>query len=59
MEGQDVEINVKNRRGVTLPCSLQHWFFCSNKALYHCCPQEGTEILNICYFYTFKTFEDF
>jgi hypothetical protein len=56
MEGQDVAINVKNQRGVTLPRTPL--VFCSNKALYHFCMQEATAIMNRCFLYTFGTFDD-
>jgi hypothetical protein len=56
MEGQDVAINVKNQRGVTLPRTPL--VFCSNKALYHFCMQEATAIMNRCFLYTFSTFDD-
>ena len=56
MEGQDVAINVKNQRGVTLPRTPL--VFCSNKALYHFCLQEASAIMNRCYMYTFRTYDD-
>jgi hypothetical protein len=56
MEGQDVSINVKNQRGVTLPRTPL--VFCSNKTLWHFCMQESTEIWNRCYMYTFNTLDD-
>lgn len=56
MEGQDVAINVKNQRGVTLPRTPL--IFCSNKSLCHFCMQEATSIMNRCYLYTFNTFDD-
>ena len=41
MEGQDVEINVKNQRGVTLPRTPL--VFCSNKTLWHFCLNEAQQ----------------
>jgi hypothetical protein len=56
MEGQDVAINVKNQRRVTLPRTPL--IFCSNKLLYHFCMQEAVTIMNRCYLYTFKTYNE-
>jgi hypothetical protein len=56
MEGQDVAINVKNQRGVTLPRTPL--VFCSNKTLWHFCMQESTAILNRCFMYNFDTCEE-
>ena len=56
MEGQDVAINVKNQRGVTLPRTPL--VFCSNKTLWHFCLNEASAIMNRCFMYTFNTYEE-
>jgi hypothetical protein len=56
MEGQDVAINVKNQRGVTLPRTPL--VFCSNKTLWHFCLTEANAIMNRCYMYTFATYDE-
>lgn len=56
MEGQEVAINVKNQRGISLPRTLL--IICSNKTLWHFCMSESTAILNRCYKFEFKTMDE-
>lgn len=50
MEGQDISINVKHKKGITLPRTPL--IIASNKDLWHYCPSEQQAILNRCF--TFK-----
>lgn len=56
MEGQEVAINVKHAKGITLPRTPI--IFCSNKTLWHYKPIEMPAIMNRCYMYTLSTFEE-
>ena len=47
MEGQDVAINVKHKKGISLPRTPL--IISSNKDLWHYCPSEKQAILNRCY----------
>ena len=56
MEGQDVAINVKHRKGVSLPRTPL--IISSNKELWHYCPCEQQAILNRCVVHKLSTNDD-
>ncbi|KZS20535.1 Uncharacterized protein APZ42_012749 [Daphnia magna] len=56
MEWQEVAINVKNQRGISLPRTPLR--ICSNKTLGHFCISGATAILNRCYKFEFKTMSE-
>jgi len=55
MEGQDVAINVKHRKGITLPRTPI--IISSNKDLWHYCPSEQEAILNRCHHFKCNTMD--
>lgn len=56
MEGQDTAINVKHKKGITLPRTPL--IISSNKELWHYCPCEQQAILNRCIVYKLSTFDE-
>ena len=56
MEGQDTAINVKHKKGVTLPRTPL--IISSNKKLWHYCPCEQQAILNRCEVFKMGTFDE-
>ena len=55
MEGQDVAINVKRRKGITLPRTPN--FLSFNKDLWHYCPSEQEAILNRWHYFKCNTMD--
>ena len=56
MEGQDVAINVKHKKGISLPRTPL--IISSNKDLWHYCPSEKQAILNRCFAFKCNTMSE-